>query len=117
MSTRRLVHLAAVLLVVAGLCSVGSPGHAAPLAGPSSSASRPIAGSSCSLPAFLAASLTPAPSPASPAVCACGDTACNGHIALTSCGQFRVCVATGSCISSAAKSCACVTQDPPPPGA
>jgi hypothetical protein len=113
-STRCLVHLAAVLLVVAGLCSIS---QAAPLAGPSSpinsTASNPAVASSCSLPAFLAAPLTPAPSPASPAVCACGDAACNGHIALTSCGQFRVCVPTGGCASSAAKSCACVTQDPP----
>jgi hypothetical protein len=107
---RRLVHLAVVLLVVAGLAS---PSHAAPLAGPTSPAGNPAVAGACSLPAFLTASFTPAPIPASPAVCACGDTACNGHIAGTSCGQFRVCVQTGGCVSSASKQCACVTQDPP----
>lgn len=109
MSMRPLVRTAAVLLL-AGACSAGLA-YAAPLAAPSS----PAAPSSCSaLPFLLATPLTPAPLPASPAVCACGDVACHGHIAGTTCGSsIRVCVATGSCPTSAAKSCACVTKDPP----
>ena len=102
----RFVRLAAILLVVGGSAGLLL---AAPLVGPSS----PAAAGSCP-PAFLLAPLTPAPIPASPAVCACGDTACNGHIAGTSCGTFRVCVQTGGCTFSASKQCACVTQDPAP---
>lgn len=105
----RLARLAAVLLVVVGSAGLCGFSQAAPLSGPSS----PAAASSCP-PAFLMAPFTPAPIPASPAVCACGDTACNGHIAGTSCGTFRVCVQTGGCTFSASKQCACVTQDPAP---
>ena len=108
MSKHRLVRTALiVLLACAGSAALAQA--AAPLV-----ASSPALASTCSTPAFLLALPgSPAPNPASPAVCACGDAACNGHIPLTSCGTHRVCVATGSCISSAAKSCACVTQDPP----
>jgi len=109
MSKNPLLRTTAAFLL-AGVCSAGLA-HAAAASGPS----NPAVPSACSTPAFLLApALGPVPIPASPAVCACGDVACNGHIALTSCGTHRVCVATGSCPTSAAKTCACVTQDPPP---
>ena len=102
MSTCRLVHLAAVLLVVAGSAGIA---HAAT---PSASA---IATGSCSLPAFLQA---PAPSQTSSNVCGCGDSVCIGKVNLGSCGPHRVCLATSTCASATQSYCVCVTQDPLP---
>ena len=96
--------------------AAASAAPAAAQPAPAAGVSSPAPESSCALSAILQAPLS-SPAQASTGRCACGDAACSGQLVGSSCGQFRVCLATGGpCTSIVQKYCACITQDPPPPG-
>jgi len=101
-----------LLLASAGLAYAAPPARPSV---PSSPGTLAVPGA-CSAPDFLLAAspLTTAAKPASTTICGCGDTLCIGKVNLGSCGSHRVCLATGSCSSTATASCVCVTQDPLP---